>query len=135
MNATESGYYCLNSNHSVNSAQVIIHNIDQLSPVGDRYQFHLGMCQLILAQCTPEDDPEGYYNNVDECVAFMGSSAVRQVAYSSAAGNTDVCRRYHTTLIPYGKVHCKHAGRTGGGMCVDPAYYDTYYGPDQDFRC
>jgi hypothetical protein len=63
----------------------------------------------------------GEYADFDECVAFM-----RSIPYGSwdrANSNTAVCRQLHTLLTPYRpEVHCPHAGKTGGGMCVDFPY-------------
>jgi hypothetical protein len=61
------------------------------------------------------------YTDLADCVAFM-----RSIPYGSwdrANSNTAVCRQLHTLMTPYRpEVHCPHAGKTGGGMCVDFPY-------------
>jgi len=63
----------------------------------------------------------GEYADLADCVAFM-----RSIPYGSwdrANSNTAVCRQLHTLMTPYRpEVHCPHAGKTGGGMCVDFPY-------------
>lgn len=61
------------------------------------------------------------YANFDDCVAFMKS--IPYGSWDRANSNTAVCRQLHTLMTPYRpEVHCPHAGKTGGGMCVDFPY-------------
>jgi hypothetical protein len=61
------------------------------------------------------------YAGFDDCVAFMHS--IPYGSWDRANSNTAVCRQLHTLMTPYRPdVHCPHAGKTGGGTCVDFPY-------------
>lgn len=63
----------------------------------------------------------GEYTDFADCVAFMHS--IPYGSWDRANSNTAVCRQLHTLMTPYRPdVHCPHAGKTGGGMCVDFPY-------------
>ena len=63
----------------------------------------------------------GEYTDLADCVAFMHS--IPYGTWDRANSNTAVCRQLHTLMTPYRpEVHCPHAGKTGGGMCVDMPY-------------
>ena len=63
----------------------------------------------------------GEYTDFADCVAFMKS--IPYGSWDRANSNTAVCRQLHTLMTPYRpEVHCPHAGKTGGGMCVDFPY-------------
>ena len=71
----------------------------------------------------------GEYTSLADCVDFMHS--IPYGSWDRANSNTAVCRQLHTLLAPYRPdIHCPHAGKTGGMMCVDFTYesfFDTEF--------
>jgi hypothetical protein len=63
----------------------------------------------------------GEYASFDDCLHFMHS--IPYGTWDRANSNTFVCRQFHTLLTPFRpEVHCPHAGKTGGGACIDFTY-------------
>ena len=54
-------------------------------------------------------------------------NAITFGTYDQSFSNTTVCRIIHTILTIYDPIHhCSHAGKTGGGKCIDVPYDDYY---------
>jgi hypothetical protein len=63
----------------------------------------------------------GEYTDFADCMAFM--HAIPFGTWDRANSNTVVCRQFHTLLTPFRPdIHCPHAGKTGGGACIDFSY-------------
>lgn len=143
-NFTQSGKYRFAPNNTIIGVDVTIHNLGtivnrNIVPTGityggDRTAYLTGVCTLIFNSCPPEKDPLGYYTSVQDCISFMTGGTVRVATFADPGGNTDICRALHASIARWvPDVHCPHAGKTGGGQCVDPPYYNTYWGNDQQF--
>lgn len=132
-NLTETGMFRFNDQNLVQGAELIIHRIAKSSegnfPEGVAFaQFTCGIIMTPApngAGCTEQHDPEGFYTDFADCVAFL--SSIDQGTLGDVPMNSAVCRYYHATLaIANPSVHCKHSGKTGGGKCIDHTYAEYY---------
>jgi len=130
-NLTQSGRFTFNENDLINTTQLIIHNLGQSSDVPEFSHSYViaSACKTLLVQpgnCNSTMDPQGYYKDVNDCIDFM-TNKIPYGTFDRAASNTVSCRNIHTLLTVYDPLtHCKHAGKTGGGKCVDTPYSDYY---------
>jgi len=128
-NLTQSGSFTFNSANQIQSLDLIIHNlglaVNRIS--ADHPDSIVLFCELIVfgANCTSFFDPTGAYASFDDCVTFMNS--IDFGSWDNLRSNSVACRSYHAILaLARPQVHCPHAGRTGGGVCVDVPYEDLY---------
>jgi hypothetical protein len=71
----------------------------------------------------------GEYTSLADCIQFMHS--IPYGTWDRANSNTAVCRQFHTLLTPFRpEIHCPHAGKTGGGACIDFTYESFF---DEEF--
>ena len=126
-NLTQSGTFSFNSQNTIQSVDLIIHN---LGAAPHLYVNPTTQCDIILysAKCNSTYDPLGYYTNFTDCVNyFTNIYEVGTWDNFYFDGNNTICRLYHSILaIARPEVHCPHAGKTGGGVCV-PHLYQSYY--------
>ena len=139
VNATQLGSYTFNDENLITSVDVAIPNIGILAVIPDRHARNIQFCNEQIAYCPQQYDPEGYYTSFEDCMEFIEHPTLvrhltldgsANVTYNEPAGNTDVCRWFHSSLSIYDNIHCTHAGKTGGGKCTDvnpPPYYLTYH--------
>lgn len=87
-------------------------------------------CGIILgaANCTADKDPLGYYVDFPDCInSFTNVYEGGTFDNLYFNGNTSVCRFYHSLLaIARPDKHCSHAGKGGGGKCINHPY-ESYY--------
>lgn len=157
LNWTISGTFTMApNNNTIIKVDQILHNIGFATDVklANRTQYIDSLCQTYVKTCNSTFDPDGFYSNYDDCFAYLTSPNVRNttwngqqanlpVTYDQAAGNTIVCRQVHLGMAAYDPTfHCKHVGKTGGGMCSDAAglfgpkpgpYYTNYDSDSQRF--
>jgi hypothetical protein len=82
-------------------------------------------CARYMANCNSTVDPLGYYTSFSDCTTFLGSIRYGTPDYSW--DDTAYCRLVHSGMVLANPVvHCPHAGKTGGGACVDNPY-SSYY--------
>lgn len=130
-NLTQSGLFSFDDNNLINGTDLVIHNLGKVSnpktPPGP--DIIGGVCYLYSqAQCTPTDDPTGYYTDFNDCFVFLSGTPFG--TWDDLRQNSVLCRYYHVLLALADKMHCKHVGKTGGGKCFDrtyESYYDTKY--------
>jgi len=132
----QSGTFRFNSQGLVESMDLIIHNLgpnsNHLSPPGSQSQIDM-YCHLLLevAHCNSTNDPTGYYHSNAECHQYFNSYRWGSWDDIYFNGNTSICRFYHALLaIGRPSIHCPHAGRDGGGVCIDheyTTYFDTNF--------
>src|SRR5690242_5376781 len=78
------------------------------------------------ATCPQSLDPTGYYTSFADCLNFMTNS-IPVGSFDQASSNSFWCRFLHTMLTIYDPIHhCPHAGKTGGGKCIDTPYASYY---------
>ena len=135
-NLTQTGAFTFNSNKLIQSMDLIIHNLgansDYTTPAYD--QNVIGqICFLILevAKCNSTFDPAGYYTSQADCFNhFMNVYQWGSWDNIYFNGNCTICRYFHTLLaIGRPAMHCSHAGKTGGGKCINHNYA-TYFNED-----
>jgi len=124
-NLTQSGFFTFNDKNQILSMDIIIHNVGwaQGAPDVDLP----GLCNIILnvAHCDKTNDPNGYYKDIQDCIAFL--QTVELGTYDIYRSNSIVCRQFHATLaIARPQVHCVHCGKTGIPYCVAHNYTDYY---------
>jgi len=129
----QSGTFRFNADGLVESLHLIIHNLgpnsNWQSPPGSQSQIDM-FCSLIMdvAHCNSTNDTLGAYQNIAECQHYF-TNVYRWGTWDDLYfnGNTSICRFYHTLLaIGRPSVHCSHAGKSGGGKCIDHVY-ETYF--------
>jgi len=141
-NLTQSGRFLFNDDDLIESCDLVIHYLGKRSnPVFNRPVYTAQqtenieeICYTLLvspATCAnPALDPEGYYTSLEDCIDFMTNN-ITYGTWDDAQANSFVCRQLHTLLTFFDPVtHCPHAGKTGGGKCVDwdyPEYYAESY--------
>jgi len=126
-NLTQSGSFTFNSANQIQSMDLIIHNLGFAVNGINTPANTLGVCEAILfaANCNSVMDPAGFYTDVNDCVTFMNSISFG--SWDNLRTNSVSCRTYHAILaIARPQVHCPHAGKTGGGVCVDVPYTSLY---------
>eukprot|EP00007_Cunea_sp_BSH-02190019_P001617 CAMPEP_0174229794 /NCGR_PEP_ID=MMETSP0417-20130205/672_1 /TAXON_ID=242541 /ORGANISM="Mayorella sp, Strain BSH-02190019" /LENGTH=350 /DNA_ID=CAMNT_0015307379 /DNA_START=183 /DNA_END=1235 /DNA_ORIENTATION=- len=133
INLTQTGIFRFNEQNLVQGAEVVIHRLGKASdanfPPGAA--FDQLVCGLALtpapngAGCTAEHDPDGFFVDFADCLAFMAS--IDRGTFSDIPMNSVVCRYYHALLaIANPAVHCSHVGKTGGGKCYDHTYEEYF---------
>lgn len=144
-NLTQSGNYRFNDKNLIVSVDAIIHNAAQgtFPTIYDQEAFIVKLCQDLTINpganynaslpqphgwCPPQYDTSGGgYTDYDDCYGFMKAkqAAGRFGDYNIAPGaDTVVCRRPHADISKFDPInHCLHAGKTGGGFCVDKGPY------------
>lgn len=137
-NLTQSGSFTFDANKKIKSADLIIHNLGQISdPQSAKTpEFINTLCYLILnvAGCNASHDPSGYYVDFPDCVQHFNQYQWGSMDNVYFNGNTSTCRFFHTLLaIGRPSVHCSHAGKTGNAKCV-PHDYSSYYTHDYKKR-
>jgi hypothetical protein len=121
----QTGFFTFNEEDRVTSFDLTILNLGAaVNPKSDAEKDAniASVCQALTVGVgrVPATCPAEYADYAD-CVAFMHS--IPYGTWDRANSNTAVCRQLHTLLTPYRpEVHCPHAGKTGGGMCVDMPY-------------
>jgi hypothetical protein len=121
----QTGFYTFNAEDRVVSFDLAILNLGAaVNPRSDAEKDAniQSVCQVLTVGMgqLPATCP-GEYTSLADCVAFMHS--IPYGSWDRANSHTAVCRQLHTLLTPYRPdVHCPHAGKTGGGMCVDFPY-------------
>lgn len=151
-NITQTGHWRFNEQDQITRFDLTIHQLgkatDRFDPEGPipgtpetdpSYGFTKAMryCGLYFtpsslggAGCLPEHDPEGHYVDFADCVAFV--SALPNGSWEDTPMLTQTCMGYHTTRASYNKLHCTHAGKTGGGKCYDHTY-ESYQADNEKF--
>lgn len=130
-NLTQTGRYLFDDQDRVVSTELIIHNIGKQinSDPSEHPATIQRVCGILLAQpgnCVPELDPEGHYTSFQDCVDFL-TNQVPFGTFDQAFSDTVACRTLHALLTIYDpEEHCKHAGKTGGGKCINVPYEDYY---------
>lgn len=137
-NLTQSGSFTFDANKKIASADLIIHNLGEISdkqtPKGP--EFINTLCYLILnvAGCNATFDPQGFYADFPDCVQHFNQYEWGSMDNVYFNGNTAICRFFHALLaIGRPHVHCSHSGRTGGGKCQKHDY-SSYYTVDYKRR-
>lgn len=124
-NLTQSGRLLFDDDDLISSVDLIIHNLGKASPPPDVPTTEV-ICGILQQTCPPEMDPTGYYANFTDCFDFW-TTQIPAGSFGEAASNSVACRIIHALLTPFNpEVHCPHAGKTGGGKCIDTPY-DSYY--------
>jgi len=128
-NLTQSGSFTFNTANQIQSMDLIIHNlgfgVNRIS--SNQPEAIVSFCELIVfvANCTSTTDPGGFYTDFNDCLSFFFS--IPFGSWDNLRTNSAACRSYHAILaIARPQVHCPHAGKTGGGKCVDIPYEDLY---------
>src|SRR5262245_53196202 len=129
----QTGFYTFNDEDRVVSFDLTILNLGAaVNPKSDaerdaNIEQVCGVLTVGVGHVPPTCPNE--YTSYADCVEFM-----HQVPYGTwdrANSNSAVCRQLHTLLTPYRpEVHCPHAGKTGGGMCIDFPYESFF---DKEF--
>lgn len=91
---------------------------------------HQQICTVLLtvSQCTPARDPLGHYDNVSDCLSYLGQLKPGSLVDTLFDADTVACRYFHmvfTRADPF--LHCPHAGKTGGGKCIVTEYISWFY--------
>jgi hypothetical protein len=129
----QTGFFTFNDRDHVVSFDLSILNLGAaVNPTSDaeREANIQGVCAVLTlgggghaATCP------GEYVDFADCLSFMHS--IPYGTWDRANSNTAVCRQLHTLLTPYRPdVHCPHAGKTGGGACIDFSYASFF---DEEF--
>ncbi len=128
-NLSQSGSFTF-SNGLVQSMDLIIHNLGASSPTSPGSSaFIQRACGVILsfAKCNATNDPDGFYSNITDCISFLSSISPGTPDNVYFNGNSTYCRFYHSLMaIARPTHHCPHAGKTGGGVCINHVY-QTYF--------
>lgn len=130
-NLTQSGRYLFDENNLIISTDLIIHNLGLATnpPIAAHASEIESVCGLLTvspATCPESMDPSGYYTNFTDCVNFL-TNDVPFGSFDQSFSNSVVCRLIHTLLTVFDPVvHCPHAGKTGGGKCIDVPYKNYY---------
>lgn len=75
--------------------------------------------------CQRKHDPKGFYTDKQDCINHL--SSIPFGTPDKSWSNTAYCRFVHSMMVPIDPaLHCPHAGKTGGGACVDSSYYSFY---------
>ena len=130
----QSGTFVINDAGLIQSMDLIIHN---LGPNSNRITPHydqtvLGtLCYLVmnLAHCNATYDPNGYYTDFNDCIAYHANPNFVWGTWDDIYfnGNSTICHYFHALLaVARPAVHCSHSGKTGGGKCV-PHIYSSYF--------
>jgi SnoaL-like domain len=132
----QTGFFTFDDDDLVSSFDLSILNLGAAvnpTSAAEREASIQGVCAVLTtgvagqpATCRGEN---AEYADFNDCVTFMRS--VPYGTWDRANSNTFVCRQFHTLLTPFRPdVHCPHAGKTGGGMCVDVSYQSFF---DEEF--
>jgi len=137
-NLTQAGFFTFNEQNLVSSLDLDILNLgwaldgDSATNPATRLANIQNICTTLVVSpgyCPPSEDPSGYYSSFADCVNYM--SNITYGSWSHANSNTVICRSLHTILTAFRpSVHCPHAGKTGGGVCIDTPYASFY---DEEF--
>jgi hypothetical protein len=128
-NLTQTGFFTFNSNNLIVSFDLAILNLGAIIDVPEAARPFViqQLCNTLVvnpATCTP-GTYVGSYSDFTDCVTFMNS--IPYGSWNRANSNSVVCRQLHTILTAFRPaVHCPHAGKTGGGACIDFPYNDFY---------
>src|SRR5262249_36555743 len=129
----QTGFFTFNDDDLVSSFDLSILNLGAaVNPTSDaeREASIQGVCAVLTTGVPGQAATcPGEYASFMDCVNFMHT--VPYGTWDRANSNTFVCRQFHTLLTPFRPdVHCPHAGKTGGGMCVDFTYQSFF---DEEF--
>lgn len=133
-NLTQTGFYTINkTSDKITLVDVIIRNLGAaVNASGLDFSTPLGIgltCQLILAAgCNSVNDPDGYYTNMTDCIDYhtnhIDSGSMGNAYFN---GNSTACHYVHANFAFVDPInHCKHAGKTGGGKCINHEYKSFY---------
>ena len=136
---TEEGYFTFAPNQTIISVDATVLNLGISSNglLNNKTAFVENFCTEYFLICNTTTDPLGYYGTMTNCMnTMLNASLTRQteptsnlpVNWALPQGNTYICRQIHLNVgwaRPF--THCPHSGSTGGGACVDPPYYLSYY--------
>jgi hypothetical protein len=121
----QTGFFTFNRHDRVVSFDLAILNLGTaVNPTSEaeREANIQGVCAVLtlgVGGAAPTCPAE--YAGFADCMAFMHS--IPYGTWDRANSNTVVCRQLHTLLTPYRPdVHCPHAGKTGGGACIEFPY-------------
>jgi len=132
---TQSGRYFFNADNLIEKVDVTIHylgknsNPPQNRPVYTTAQNSniAGVCYVLTVNpgtCTGANavyDTDGHYTSMTDCITYLNT--IPYGTWDDAEANSVVCRQLHTLLTAFDPAtHCPHAGKTGGGKCVDWPY-------------
>lgn len=126
-NTTQTGIFTFNEDNLVEKTELIIHYLGKANAGQSAAEIIGAACHFIMnvAQCTSEHDPDGYYNDFNDCYAHL--SGLNIGSWDDVPSDTAICRYYHSLLaIARPHQHCSHSGKTGGGKCIDTPYSDYY---------
>ena len=137
-NLTQSGSFTFNLDKKIKSADMIIHNLGEISdPMTPQTPEYIGqLCYIILnvAGCNATHDPLGYYVDMPDCMQYLSQKKWGSMNNVYFDGNTTICSFFHSLLsIGRPHVHCSHSGKTGGNKCVRHDY-SSYYTKDYKKR-
>jgi hypothetical protein len=130
----QTGFFAFNADDRVSSFDLTILNLGAaVNPRSDaeREANIRGVCAVLTTGLGPGQPPTcpGTYSDFSDCYTFMHS--IPYGTWDRANSNTFVCRQLHTLLTPYRPaMHCPHAGKTGGGACVEFTYESFF---DEEF--
>lgn len=89
----------------------------------------LSKTKMIGMGCTSKIDPNGHYNDENDCVNhFMNVYPTTPMGDIVSNGNTSTCRIFHTVVAMIAvkeiknfdpATYCGFVGKTGGDKCVD----------------
>jgi hypothetical protein len=134
-NLSEIGTFTFDENLKVSSNNLAILNLDASVPTPTTSPTFVPLtCSLILqlAHCNATNDPAGFYTSFADCVAWH-TTVILPGTFDKIwiKGNTTACHFFHSLLaIEDPGEHCPHAGKTGGGVCIEHPYEDFFL---QDF--
>lgn len=128
-NLTQTGFFVFDDDNLITSLDLVIRDVQwSVGPFNrPTAQWYQTLCHVVVnvAKCGPEQDPEGHFTDFNDCLTYMQS--IPFGTWDFVRANTAICRQYHSTLAmlrPH--LHCPHAGKTGGGKCVDKPHYKYY---------
>jgi len=122
-------FFTFNDNNQIQTLDLDIHNLGKAVNgfFADQTSEIERVCGILfsVAGCNEADDPLGFYETPEDCIAFL--SSVDYGSWDDLRTNSVACRQFHAVLaIARPQVHCPHAGRTGGGKCINVPYTDYY---------
>jgi hypothetical protein len=132
-NLTHSGSFTFNNDGLIQSVDLIGHNQGAILNANEPAYASSSIqsiCGLILfaAHCNATYDPTGYYTSFADCTNYL-TNVYQWGTWDDLyfLGNSTICRFYYGFLaIGRPAVHCPHAGKTGGGVCINHDY-NSYY--------
>lgn len=130
-NLTQTGSYTFNDAIKIVSTDLTIPNLGAISNQQSLRtpEFINQICFIILnvAHCNASNDPTGHYTDFGDCVQSFNAYEWGTWDNLYFSGNSARCRLFHALIaIMRPDAHCSHAGKTGGGKCIDHDYASYY---------